>query len=1139
MWKTKGTVPYFLSVFAVTFVQMGCFVLTQKVFSATSSGEGFIFQSALLQGLFLLPYLFMMTPASFLSNKFPKEKVMAWSSLSMTLITVVMALSYTLGFPRVGYACTLLLAMAFAVHSPAKYGILKEMYGTRYLGYANAYLQIISIAALVASSWVMIAGFSMVRSAFDEIPPLMDLLFTSLALPWILVGISLLGLVSSFLIPTVGREDRRIKMRSVKQTFRSTWTNPVVRACIIGLSLFWGMAQVFVLVFQDTSGTEILTVLKDSIGVAFIGLVIGSIVAARASRDFIETGLVPMGALGASASMFLIAFAESPFILAVLFGLVGFFGGLFVVALQSLLQFYTKPTNAGRVLAVSNAIQTLVLIGFLVIHVLLLNYTPLTTQRLFFGLAVISFVGFAWALRKMPQALLRSLLRTFFSRYKLKAIGVQNIPDEGPILLVGNHHSFIDWAVLQMSSPRPLRIASNKDHFERWYLRWVLKRLGMIRIYRKDPEVAMQIIREALLNGEAVAIFPEGEVSKSPHVGPFVFDFSSAVKDTETVIIPFYIQGLWGSRHSHMSAANMFGPASTHIITVAFGEPLPARTPANTIRNMVREISIDAWTNSISYYRPLASSWLRACKKLVRSGPAIYSPDGAHVSGYKLIAASLAFSKALKKKTHGQKNVGILLPPSPAGVISNLALWILGKTNVNLNYTSSPSIVALCIEKAEIKTLVTSRLFLEKLKIKGVDYFQLSSQCEILFAEDIKVSIPTPVMLAHLLAGVLLPSFLLEFFYFKHVKLSDTAAIMFSSGSEGLPKGIMLTHKNMIGNIQQMSCILNVTPGDVMLAELPLFHSFGLTVTILINLMEGCPIVTVADPTDVKTMARVCAEFKTTVLVGTPTFLRAFTVNRLVHPMVFDHMRLIIAGAEKLRPEMQEAFRLKFGKEVFEGYGCTETTPVASVNTPNVLLDDFMTMQVNNKPGTVGMAIPGTRFRVVDPDTNKELPIGTEGMILIGGCQVMKGYLKDPMRTAEAIVEMDGKRWYRTGDKGYLDEDGFLTIVDRYSRFAKMGGEMISLGAVEIRINESKVLQGADYLVTAIPDKVKGECVVLLYHGEMESDAVLRELRKSGIPPLMIPGLAFNVETVPKLGSGKADFTEAKKLAKKLAQIEE
>lgn len=1136
MWKIKGTVRYFISIFAITFVQIGVFIYTQKVIAGTANDQVFLWESLILQGLFLLPYIFMIVPASYFSNKFSKQKVLAFSSLFMTLAMIAMAVCTTVGFPKTAYWLTLALAAGFAIHSPAKYGILKEMFGTARLSYANAFLQLVSIAALIAASWAMTFGVNWATRTFSDLPSLTDFLSKSIAFPWILTGFSVLATVMSFVIPKIGHEDPFLKMRSAKRTITSTWSNKNVRATIIGLSMFWAMAQVFVLVFQDSSGVESLSVLKNSLVHTFIGLTIGSFIAAKVSENFIETGLIPLGVLGASFSILLIPFTVNPIVLAILFGLVGLFGGLLLVPLNALLQFNTRPNTSGRIIAVSNMVQAIVLALFLLVHALLLYYTKMTPHHLFMGLGLIFLVGFTWSIYNMPQALLRSLLKLVFSRYKMHVLGVENIPNDGPVLLVGNHHSFIDWAILQMASPRPLRIASNKDHFEKWYLRAILKRLGMIRISSRDPSPALKQINEALLNGEAVVIFPTGEVSKAPHIVPFTLDFSDAVKDTNAIIVPFYIQGMWGSRYSY-SGSDMYDVTTPRAVTMAFGKPIPADTPANEIRTIVRNVSIDAWAYGISFRKPIAASWLRTCKKVVRSGPSIYNPDGGHLSGYKLLCAVLAFSRQLKKIVGKEQNVGIMLPPSPAGVIVNMALWMLGKTNVNLNYTSAPDIVANCIRQADIKTVITSSQFIEKLQNRGNDYSTMGgAECNVVFAEDIQSQISKGSLLYYLVLGFVLPTFVIEFFFMKRVKLSDIATIMFSSGSEGTPKGVMLSHSNLIGNIQQTSCILNVCRGDVMLCELPLFHSFGLTVTTLLNLIEGCPIVTIADPTDVKTMARACAEFRVTAFVGTPTFLRAFVVNRLVHPMVFKYLRIIIAGAESLRPELQEAFRMKFGKEIFEGYGCTETTPVASVNTENMLLNDFLTMQINNKPGSVGMALPGTRFRIVDPDTNEELPVGEAGMILIGGCQVMVGYLKDPEKTAQALIEIDGKRWYRTGDKGYLDEDGFLTIVDRYSRFAKIGGEMVSLGAVEMRIQDTQVLKGFDYAVTSIKDAVKGERLVLLFEGEKDPATILQELRQSGIPPLMIPSQAFVVEHLPKLGTGKMNLKLLKEIAISLTQ---
>ena len=325
--------------------------------------------------------------------------------------------------------------------------------------------------------------------------------------------------------------------------------------------------------------------------------------------------------------------------------------------------------------------------------------------------------------------------------------------------------------------------------------------------------------------------------------------------------------------------------------------------------------------------------------------------------------------------------------------------------------------------------------------------------------------------------------------------------------------------------------MLQVRRGDVMLGLLPLFHAFGFSITAMMCVMEGLPVATCPDPTDIKTIGRICAEFKVSIMVSTGTFLRMWGSSRHIHPLMFSHLRAIYAGAEKIRPDVRELYRSKFKCEIFEGFGTTETTPVAAVNASDALMDDYRTVQVGNKPGTVGQPLPGTQFRIVDPDTMEELPVGEDGLILIGGTQIMKGYLKDPERTAQALVELNGHRWYKTGDKGHLDEDGFLTIVDRYSRFVKIGGEMISLSSIDYKISESTLFDDVSYFSVPVPDRVKGEKIVLLYAGEAPEEEIKERLGKVKLPPLMQPAAVMKVDELPRLGSGKVDFVTAKRIA--------
>ncbi|MEE9342142.1 MAG: AMP-binding protein, partial [Gammaproteobacteria bacterium] len=276
------------------------------------------------------------------------------------------------------------------------------------------------------------------------------------------------------------------------------------------------------------------------------------------------------------------------------------------------------------------------------------------------------------------------------------------------------------------------------------------------------------------------------------------------------------------------------------------------------------------------------------------------------------------------------------------------------------------------------------------------------------------------------------------------------------------------------------------------------------------------------------------ARHQATIFCGTSTFLRLYTKNRRVHPLMLDSLRIIVAGAEKLNPAVRDAFKLKFNKTIYEGYGATETTPVASVNIPDQLDTRYWKPQLGNKPGTVGMPLPGTSFRIVDPNSLEELSVGEDGLILIGGTQIMLGYLNAPEKTEAVIVELDGLRWYKSGDKGHLDTDGFLNIVDRYSRFAKLGGEMISLTSVEDQTRHILEEPEMELVAVNLPDDKKGEQIILLIEDIESADGLQKSLQQGGLNPLAIPSKIFAVDAVPKLGSGKTDFSASKKLAMQL-----
>lgn len=1122
--KYPSAIPFLLFVFCSIFVQMGLFVHFQRWLSFSFEGSAFWWRSMLLQVAIFSPAIFMMPAASYFAGRFHKGRVMAWSSVGMLAAVIAIVVCYVAGAEWVAYGLLGLYGVFLAVLTPAKLGIMKEMVEAEDLVKINAWYMALSVLGTAGAAF-----FAMGLSGRPDSPVSIELTL------WIYLGLSALSTLAAFFI-RVGATHDSLKFRSPRRNFAATWRHPIVRLAILGLSAIWGVTQIFLILIQNMTDMLNTAVIPISMFIVTVGYVLGALSASWASKGFVETGLIPFSAAASAITMFALPFVHNAWLQAVLYGIIGFCAGSSFVILRTVIQNFTRPDTAGRIHAVANTIQMAFLVLIMGGQTLLLIFTPVTLDYCFMILAVILALSFIMNLRHTPMPLLRAALRFAFAfvfRYRVKVVGVQNIPETGPVLLVGPHFSFIDWAVLQMSSPRPLRIASNRNTFADWYQRWFSHGKFFININRRDPAPAMQRIHDALLKGEAVVIFPEGEVSKKSFTPAFSLDYSKATEGTNAPIVPFYIQGLWGSRYSQASECVNRPQAFNRVISVGYGKALPANAPQETIRRELHFLGADIWNVAIDHSETIVPLWFKAMRKR-RFRPILIDPAGNHVNGYGMIRLCRYFGRVIRSVTKNEKNVGFMMPTSRDAALGIISILGTGKTSVNLNYSAPVDTILGCIAKADVNTVVTTHAFFDKLCGKNSAFMQIAEKCKMLYLDEEEAKISSVRKVLSTAVIMACPGGLLRRLWFTAAKLGDDAVILFSSGSEGTPKGIELTHKNVIANAQQCDYVVKLSRTDVMTALLPLFHSFGFTLTFIMPLLDGVPMVLCPDPTDIKTLARVCAQYKTTIMMGTPTFLRAIAINRWVHPMCLDSLRFIIAGAEKLRPEMREAFKLKFGKDIYEGYGCTELTPLATINAPNVLLDDFLTMEKCCDHSSIGLPPPGTVTAIVDPETNEFLPQGAEGMLVVTGPQVMKGYLKDKEKTDNVILEIDGRRWYKTGDKCLITPDGFVQILGRYSRFAKLGGEMISLTAVELRIAESKVLDNQEFAVTAVPDSSKGERIVLLVKGDLDTEEISRNLRKSGIPPLMLPGSVFSVNEIPKLGSGKWDFPGMKKKAQEL-----
>ncbi len=538
----------------------------------------------------------------------------------------------------------------------------------------------------------------------------------------------------------------------------------------------------------------------------------------------------------------------------------------------------------------------------------------------------------------------------------------------------------------------------------------------------------------------------------------------------------------------------------------------------------LQRVLVYAWDRYVDKLPSIVESWLDQAKAL-GNRLAVADSTGVKLSHHRLITAVMTMRSKFFKLLAEDHRVGVCLPASVGATTTLLTLLCLGKTLVNLNYTASESSIKAAISEASIKRVITSKRFLENLEKRGFPIAGVFEGVEVIYLEDIKKRISQKELLKNYLLVKTLPVAMLKAILVNPIGGNQVAAILFSSGSEGKPKGVELTHRNIVGNARQSADALEARADDVILGILPIFHAMGLTATTLLPMLEGITVICHPDPTDTATIGELARQYKATILVGTSTFFRLYSRARNLDPAMFSSLRLVVAGAERLSPEVRVLFEEKFKTQIYEGYGTTELSPVANVNRPDT------EGEIRHKIGTVGKPISGCMVRIMDPETGEDLPLGEAGMIAIGGVNVMKGYLNDPHKTNEVLIYQHGIRWYKTGDKGRLDDQGFLTILDRYSRFAKLGGEMVSLGAVETQINLLLSHDDVEILAVAVPDLKKGEVVILLHTGPLSSDAVTEIVQPSDMHNLMKPAKYFHVEAIPKLGSGKTDFANAKALA--------
>ena len=1071
--------------------------------------------------VFALPFIVFSMTGGYFADRYSKRAVTIGTKLLEIAVMGFFIGALALRSVPLECAGVFLISTEGALFGPSKYGLLPELLPERRLSWGNG---IIELGTFVASiSATMVAGFLADRYRGREA-----------VAGLLLLGFTLVGLATSFGISKVPEADPQKKFRwnplaDFRSQLNTIRADKVLAWAVLGNTYLWFLAALlqFTIVVYGHDVLHVddakISYLQAAVG---IGIGIGSFAAGYLSGGKIEYGLIPLGAVGMTVfGALLYSPGHTLSTAATHLALLGFFGGFFAVPLNALIQHRPRPEQKGGVIAAANLLSFVGVFAAAAAYYLFATGLHQSPAGIFLDGAVLTFVTTAYSIYLLPDSLVRLVLwMVTHSFYRIRIDGRENVPETGGALFVSNHMSFIDAILLIASIDRPIRFLIFKDIYDLPFVRPFAKLIRAIPISSElRPREMVQTLRQAsatIRSGEIVCIFAEGQITRIGQMLPFRRGMERIMKGVDAPIIPVNLDGVWGSVFSFERGRFLWKMprAIPYPVTVSFGKPMPPTAVPFEVREAVQQLQSDAYLHHKSRMHTLHRGFIRTAH-LQPFKFAMGDKRRPRMNWGNALLSSIFLARRLRKTWAGQEMVGILLPPSVPGALLNFAAMLSGKIPVNLNYTASDETLASCAAQCKLETVITTKALL--------DHIPLTVPGRTILIEEAAAGSRLGEKIVALAAWFLPGRWLERALSGGNRKtINDLATVIFSSGSTGEPKGVMLTHYNIASNIEQAGQTFMFGRKDCMLGVLPFFHSFGFTVTLWLPAVLGIAVVYHPSPLDLKAVGEMVRDYEVTCLLATPTFLQAY--ERRCSPEDFGSLRFVVAGAEKLPERLAQAFEDRFGIRPLEGYGTTECSPVVAVNTRDFRGPGFR--QVGGKRGRIGHPLPGVSVRIVDPETWEPLPVGVPGLLLVRGPNVMKGYLGKPEKTAEVL--RDG--WYVTGDIAAIDEDGFLTITDRLSRFSKIGGEMLPHIKIEEQLQELSGAAEQQFVVTSVPDGKKGERLVVLHtQPEEELKSTIEKLSHADLPNLWMPrpNQFFYVEELPHLGTGKLDLRRIREIA--------
>lgn len=1132
--KTRRFLPLFITQFLGAFndnVFKNALVIliTYRLAASTSWNSQILVTFA--SGIFVLPFFLFSATAGQLADKYHKSKLIRLVKLAEIMVMLLAVIGFYLESVWMLTSVLFLLGVQAAFFGPLKYAILPEQLHENELIGGNGLIEAGTFLSILLGT--ILGGVLILAPAGIFLISVM------------ILSISIAGFVSSLFVPkTISHSPNlKVNLNFVTETVRvinyarERWD---IFLSILGISWFWLVGATFLAEFpvftKDILGAN-EHVVTFFFAMFSVGIALGSLLCNRLLKGKVHATYVPLGALGitlftidlffastnlgsngagelVTLSQFLSLFAGWRMTIDII--LIAVCGGIYTVPLYAILQKRSDDSHRARVIASNNVINSLFIVLAAIATMLMLKL-GLSVSHVFLIVAIANGMVAIYICKLLPDALVKAILIWVLKTlYRVKVEGIENYEKAGNrVVIVANHTSFLDAALLAAFLPDKVTYAIDTLTAKKWWIRGFLSLVDAYPINPTNP-MALKSLIELVKQDKRIVIFPEGRLTVTGALMK-IYEGPGLIADkAQAKLLPIRITGASYTPFSRLRGKvriRLFPTITLTIFpakTIEVPPTLKGKKRRHYIGNELYDVMTEAMFEGSDYQQTLFTSLLDARGTHGRHYKIVEDIERAPLSYQQFVMRSFILGGVIAKSTQPGENVGVLLPNMVSTVLTFFGMQAYGRVPVMLNFsTGIKNVVAAC-ETALVKTVYTSERFIRLAKLDEMVSALKGKGIQVIYLENLRSEVNFFAKLKGFFQAQF-PRTAYKLINYKKenreaLNPDSAAVILFTSGSEGTPKGVVLSHCNLQANRMQLSACIDFTSNDIVLNALPLFHSFGLTGGMLLPLLSGVKVFFYPSPLHYRIVPELSYDINATILFGTDTFLSGYAKH--AHPYDFYSIRYVFAGAEKLREETRLVWSQKFGVRIFEGYGASETSPVIATNIP-----------LKNKPGTVGRFLPGISYQI-----KPIAGIEKGGELLVSGPNIMKGYL---LANHPGVLKPPVGGWYETGDIVSIDEAGFVTILGRIKRFAKIGGEMVSLTMVEAEV--AKLWPEYQHAVVSLPDERKGEQLVLVTTNPTATREELVAFAKANhIGEIMMPKKIVIIKTMPLLGTGKVDYNKVK-----------